>query len=117
MFIIALKLLLPGMTLAACIFYLFSMLAAVRFFGKKHAALSSTLQPVSILIPLCGVDEGAYASYATFCLQDYPTYQIVFGVRDPLYSVISTVHRLIPTFPSGPLPSRCAPIPLERTRR
>jgi ceramide glucosyltransferase len=117
MLIIALKLLLPGMTLAACVFYFFSRLAAVRFFSKKNAAPSSTLQPVSILIPLCGVDEGAYASYAAFCLQDYPAYQIVFGVRDPLDPAIPIVHRLMPTFPSGPLPSQCAPLPLERTRR
>jgi ceramide glucosyltransferase len=99
MLIITLKLLLPGMTLAACVFYLFSILAAVRFFSKKNAVLSSTLQPVSVLIPLCGVDEGAYESYAAFCLQDYPTYQIVFGTRDPLDPAIPIVHRLITDFP------------------
>src|SRR5262249_2657441 len=99
MLIIALKLLLFGATVAACVFYLFAVLAAVRFFGEQHAPPSSTLQPVSILIPLCGVDEGAYASYATFCLQDYPAYQIVFGTRDPLDPAIPTVHRLITDFP------------------
>jgi len=99
MLIIAVKLLLPGATIAACVFYLFSILAAVRFFGGKNTAPSSMLQPVSILIPLCGVDEGAYASYAAFCLQDYPAYQIVFGTRDPLDPVIPIVHRLITDFP------------------
>jgi ceramide glucosyltransferase len=99
MLIIALKLLLSGATLAACVFYLFSVLAAVRFFGEKNAAQSGELQPVSILIPLCGADEGAYESYAAFCLQDYPVYQIVFGVRDPLDTAIPIVHRLIADFP------------------
>src|SRR5262249_57491296 len=99
MLIITLKLLLSGATLAACIFYLFSMLAAVRFFGEKNAAQSSELQPVSILIPLCGADEGAYESYAAFCRQDYPAYQIVFGTRDPLDPAIPIVHRLITDFP------------------
>ena len=98
MLIIVLKLLLFGATVAACVFYLFAVLAAARFFGGQHAAPASTLQPVSILIPLCGVDEGAYASYATFCLQDYPAYQIVFGTRDPLDPAIPTVHRLITDF-------------------
>ena len=97
--IIALKLLLPGVTIAACVFYLFSILAAVRFFGKKNTAPASTLQPVSILIPLCGADEGAYESYAAFCLQDYPAYQIVFGTRDPLDPAIPIVRRLITDFP------------------
>src|SRR5215831_8694961 len=99
MLMIALKLLLCGATVAACVFYLFAMLAAVRFFGEQHAAPSSTLQPVSILIPLCGVDEGAYESYASFCLQNYPAYQIVFGTRDPLDPAIPIVHRLITDFP------------------
>ena len=99
MLIIALKLLLSGATLAACVFYLFSILAAVRFFSKKNAVLSSTLQPVSVLIPLCGADEGAYESYAAFCRQDYPAYQIVFGVRDPQDMAIPIVHRLITDFP------------------
>jgi ceramide glucosyltransferase len=99
MLIIALKLLLSGATLATCVFYLFSILAAVRFFGEKNAAPSSKLQPVSILIPLCGADEGAYESYTAFCLQDYPAYQIVFGVHDPLDPAIPIVHRLITDFP------------------
>src|SRR5215510_10262319 len=99
MLMIALKLLLFGATVAACVFYLFAVLAAVRFFGEQHDAPSSTLQPVSILIPLCGVDEGAYASYAVFCQQDYPTYQIVFGTRDSLDPAIPIVHRLITDFP------------------
>ena len=99
MLIIAVKLLLFGATIAACVFYLFSIFAAVRFFDKQHTAPSSTLQPVSILIPLCGVDEGAYESYAAFCLQDYPVYQIVFGTRDPLDPAIPIVHRLITDFP------------------
>jgi ceramide glucosyltransferase len=99
MLIIAVKLLLFGATIAACVFYLFAVLAAVRFFGEQHAIPSSTLQPVSILIPLCGVDEGAYASYVVFCRQDYPAYQIVFGTRDPLDPAISIVHRLITDFP------------------
>ena len=68
--IIALKLLLPSATIGACVFYLFSILAAVRFCGKKNAASARRLQPVSIVIPLCGADEGAYESYAAFCLQD-----------------------------------------------
>src|SRR5215470_15638750 len=99
MLIFALKLLLPGMTLASCAFYLLSVHTAARFFGKKNPVPSSSPQPVSILIPLCGVDEGAYESYKTFCLQDYPTYQIVFGVHDPLDPAISIVHRLMTDFP------------------
>src|SRR5215471_15556420 len=99
MLLTALKLLCTGATLAACAFYLLSMLAAIRFFRRKPVAPASELDPVSILIPLCGADAGAYKNYAAFCRQDYPTYQIVFGVRDPLDPAIPIVHRLRTDFP------------------
>src|SRR5919198_5219108 len=99
MLIAVLKLLLTGTTIAACAFYLLSLLAALRFFQGKNVACSGELQPVSILIPLCGADAGAYNSYAAFCRQDYPGYQIVFGVRDPLDTAIPIVRRLIADFP------------------
>ena len=99
MLIAALKLLCTGATLAACAFYLLSILAACRFFRGKTATPSSELCPVSILIPLCGADAGAYENYAAFCRQDYCAYQIVFGVRDPMDAAIPIVRRLIAHFP------------------
>jgi ceramide glucosyltransferase len=99
MLLTALKLLCTGATLAACAFYLLSMLAAVRFFRRKPVAPASELDPVSILIPLCGADAGAYKNYAAFCRQDYPAYQIVFGVRDPLDTAVPIVRRLMANFP------------------
>ena len=99
MLITALKLLCTGATLAACAFYLLSILAACRFFRGKTATPSSELCPVSILIPLCGADVGAYENYAAFCRQDYPAYQLVFGVRDPLDAAVPIVRRLIANFP------------------
>jgi ceramide glucosyltransferase len=99
MLITALKLLCTGATLAACAFYLLSILAACRFFRGKTATPSSELCPVSILIPLCGADAGAYENYAAFCRQDYPAYQLVFGVRDPLDAAVPIVRRLIANFP------------------
>src|SRR5215471_3367578 len=99
MLLTALKLLCTGATLAACAFYLLSMLAAVRFFRRKPVAPASELDPVSILIPLCGADSGAYENYAAFCRQDYPAYQIVFGVRDPLDAAVPIVRRLMANFP------------------
>src|SRR5262249_15767721 len=95
----ALKLLCTGATLAAGAFYLLSMLAAVRFFRGKTAALPNELGPVSILFPLSRADAGAYENYAAFCCQDYPAYQIVFGVRDSLDTAVPIVRRLMANFP------------------
>ena len=99
MLITALKLLCTGATLAACAFYLLSILAACRFFRGKTATPPSELCPASILIPLCGADAGAYENYAAFCRQDYSAYQLVFGVRDPLDAAIPIVRKLIANFP------------------
>ncbi|MGV8074134.1 MAG: bacteriohopanetetrol glucosamine biosynthesis glycosyltransferase HpnI [Syntrophobacteraceae bacterium] len=86
---------------AASIFYFSTCLFAVRQFasGKPEESLSSELPPVSILIPLCGVDFKAYDNYSSFCRLDYPVYQIIFGVQDPEDSSVPVIQRLIAEFP------------------
>ena len=39
-------------------------------------------QAVTLLKPLCGAEPGLYENLRSFCLQDYPQYQIVFGIQD-----------------------------------
>src|SRR5438477_3428051 len=36
--------------------------------------------PVSILKPLCGLDPHGYESLRSHCRQDYPEYEIIFGI-------------------------------------
>jgi ceramide glucosyltransferase len=42
----------------------------------------------------------AYANLATFCRQDYPEYQIIFGVRDEMDPNVAVVRQIINNFPS-----------------
>jgi hypothetical protein len=63
------------LSIVANMFYLLSMLAGYRFFssgenGEENRA-SEALPPVTIMIPLRGVDFGAYRNYASFCKQAY----------------------------------------------
>jgi ceramide glucosyltransferase len=37
---------------------------------------------MSILKPLCGLDDHLLANLASFALLDYPDYEIVLGVKD-----------------------------------
>jgi ceramide glucosyltransferase len=56
--------------------------------------------PASILKPLCGAETGSYENLRSFCLQDYPEYQIVCGVRDSDDPAVATVRRLQREFPA-----------------
>src|SRR5208283_677758 len=56
--------------------------------------------PASILKPLCGAETGSYENLRSFCLQDYPDFQIVCGVRDADDPAVGTVRRLQREFPS-----------------
>jgi ceramide glucosyltransferase len=64
---------------------------------------SQPAQPVTVLKPLCGAEPGLYENLRSFCLQDYPQYQIVFGIQDEADPALQIVARLIQEFPTLPM--------------
>lgn len=88
-----------GCTLAANAYYLLSIVAGFRFFSRPGLLEDGHSLPVTIMVPLYGADFKAYENYARFCRQDYPEYQIVFGVRDSRDSSVPIVEKLIADFP------------------
>ena len=50
--------------------------------------------PVTILKPLCGAEPETYACLRSFCDQQYPQFQIVFGVADATDPAVAIVDRL-----------------------
>jgi len=99
MIIAAIKLVLVVCTLAADAFYLLAIFAGFRFFSRQEPDQEGELLPASIMVPLYGADFKGYQNYARLCQQDYPEYQIVFGVRDALDSSVPIVQKLIEDFP------------------
>ena len=82
-------------------YYLLCLYSAARFLGERKAVGEGArpTQPVSILKPLRGTDPEMYESFRSHCLQDYPEYEIIFGVSDPADPAIDLVERLKQEFP------------------
>ena len=52
-----------------------------------------------MLKPLCGDEHRLYECLRSFCLQDYPLYQIIFGIHDRADPARKVAERLIAEFP------------------
>jgi ceramide glucosyltransferase len=59
----------------------------------------TSLPAVSILVPVCGVDAGAWENWSSLCTQNYPNYEVLFGVTDPEDPCIPVVKKLMTAFP------------------
>jgi ceramide glucosyltransferase len=57
------------------------------------------LEPVSILKPVAGIDDGLEANLRTFFAQDYPRYEVVFGVQGEDDPVLDLVRKLMRAHP------------------
>jgi ceramide glucosyltransferase len=94
----AIELLLAALTLCGVTFYLIALWSAYLF-RHETPIQSASLPPVSILKPLKGADETTYAALRTHCEQDYPGYEIIFGVNDSADEAVPVVRKLIAEFP------------------
>lgn len=93
---------------SSSIYYLACLWSAARFVRARHAGggaratqtgATQTLPPVSILKPLKGTDPDIYESFRSHCLQDYPEYEIIFGVSDPGDPAVASARQLQQEFP------------------
>jgi len=91
-----------GMLSSLC-YYLASYFGARDFFRKArklHQSRGDTPLPtVTILKPLKGLEVDLYVNLASFCRQDYPTFEIIFGVADRNDPAVPVVRRLQASFP------------------
>src|SRR5271166_6410239 len=90
-------------------FYFLSVLGLASFLRDRRKQLSqaplpeSELPPVSILKPLKGVDPEIWESFCSHCDQNYPQFQLIFGVSDPADPAVEVVHKLQAKYPNLPI--------------
>lgn len=93
-------------------YYLFSYYCAAKFFGRREGEDEERedLPLVSILKPVKGAESGIDQNFRSFCCQNYPEYQMLWGTiegNDPAVSVIGRIKdqypcRDIGIYPVGP---------------
>src|SRR6266404_217661 len=76
--------------------------AGFRYLSQRKGVSPGTndLPPVSVLKPLKGTDPEMYLSLRSHCVQDYPDYEILFGISDPNDPALAIVEKLQREFPA-----------------
>jgi ceramide glucosyltransferase len=89
--------------LVASGYALLALLAVLIWQGRGGSRTAARLPAVTVLKPLCGAEPGLYENLRSFCQQDYPEFQIVFGVSDPDDPALRVVEHLLAEFPKLPI--------------
>lgn len=56
--------------------------------------------PITVLKPIAGAEPNLEGNLRSFCAQDYPEFQVLFGVRDPHDPAIPIARRLVAEYPT-----------------
>lgn len=80
-----------------------AVLGMLRFFLSRAVHLPLSYPPVTILKPIRGLETELYENLCTFCNQEYPHFEVIFGVRDRSDPAIAEIERVIAAFPDRDL--------------
>ncbi len=87
-----------GLSIFAALYWL-GALICVDLFGRRRSTAGRSSTPVSVLKPLRGDDGQLYENLRSFCEQDYPRFEVIFGVEGLDDPAVAVVDRLIREFP------------------
>jgi ceramide glucosyltransferase len=110
-------------TLSSLGFYLLSACGIASFLNHQRGKRAPSkfrehsLPPVSILKPLKGLDPQMWEAFCSHCDQDYPEFQLIFGVSDPNDPAIALVLRLQEKYPHRKIDLLVCPRDLGNNRK
>ncbi len=84
------------------VFCVLTVVAARRYLSVRPPSPGGA-EPVSILKPLHGLDEGLEQNLRTFFEQDYPAFELLFAARDASDPALALVERLRREYPHVPV--------------
>src|ERR1700676_1849597 len=96
-------------TVGRLVFYFLSALSLASFLSDRRKQFKqppppeTQLPPVSILKPLKGIDPEIWESFCSHCEQEYPKFQLIFGVSDPADPAVEVVRKLQTKYPNLPI--------------
>ena len=92
-------------TVASVSFYLLAGFGLISFLRNRRKQLqinlaANELPPISILKPLKGVDPEIWESFCSHCEQQYPDFELIFGVSDAADPACEVVRKLQVQYPA-----------------
>ncbi|MDE2572202.1 MAG: bacteriohopanetetrol glucosamine biosynthesis glycosyltransferase HpnI [bacterium] len=101
----ALALLTAAALIADLLAVAYALFALARVMGHRGGAgkPSAHTPAVSVLKPLHGGDFELYENLRSFCEQEYPAFQVIFGVHDDGDPALPIVERVMRAFPERDL--------------
>ncbi|MEN6602513.1 MAG: bacteriohopanetetrol glucosamine biosynthesis glycosyltransferase HpnI [Bryobacteraceae bacterium] len=94
-------LLLAALAAGGAVYCVMTVVAARRYLAARPTQERNT-EPISILKPLAGADEGLEENLRSFFEQDYAKFEILFGVRKGDDPAVPTVLKLCEQYPDVP---------------
>jgi ceramide glucosyltransferase len=91
--------------LTGSLVYCVLIVVATRGFLSTTPPAPGTKPPISVLKPLCGHDDGLEENLRSFMVQDYPEYEVLFGVHRADDPAVAVAEKIISEF-SGRISAR-----------
>ncbi|HEU0123329.1 MAG TPA: glycosyltransferase [Bryobacteraceae bacterium] len=93
---------LGALLLGSWVYCVLTWLAARNYLAQSVPETASR-EPISILKPLSGLDDGLEENLRSFFTQDYPSFEILFAVRteaDPAHALVERLRTQYPGVPA-----------------